>query len=106
MATPVLVQTDTQPTLTAVLTRDDTGAVLDLTTATSVYFQLRKVADPRFLIDAPCDITSAATGVVEYTLTGDDLDFNGPCLARFLVNWNDGTRQHTTPAISVTVEAQ
>lgn len=106
MATPILVQTDTQPTLSVTLTRDDTGTPLDLTTASSVFFQLRKVADPRFLINAPCDITSAADGEVEYTLAGDDLDFSGECSARFLVNWADGSRIHTTPAIPITVEEQ
>lgn len=106
MTVPLLVQTDTAPTLTATLTDDETGAPLNLTTATSVTFQLRRVTDRRFLINAACSIVSAAAGTVEYTLQPTDLDFAGECQARFLVLWNDGTHIHTTPAILITVEPQ
>lgn len=105
MATPVLISTDTSPTLTAIITRDDTMTPLDLTGCT-VFFQLRLVDDSRFVVNAVCSITNASAGAVSYTLSDADLDFDGACLARFLVIFADLKRQHTTPAIAVTVAPQ
>jgi hypothetical protein len=106
MTTPVLVETDTAPTLSAVLTNDSTSAPLDLSSADSVFFQLRLESERRFKVNGECDITDATAGEVEYALGENDLDFVGSCLARFLVVWGDGRRQHTTPAISIEVQSQ
>lgn len=106
MATPILVNSDTAPLLTATLTDDSTSGALDLTDAVAVYLQVRRSDDRRFLINSECTITSAVAGAVEYQLQAGDLDFDGECSVRFLVIWSDGTRQHTVPAIDMTVEPQ
>jgi hypothetical protein len=105
MATPILISTDTAPTISAVITNDQTAAPLDLSDCL-VYFQLRLTNQRRFLINALCDITDATAGEVEYQLAAEDLDFDGECQARFLVIFPDLRKQHTTPAVLVTVEAQ
>jgi hypothetical protein len=102
----ILIDGDTAPTINGTITDSTTGDPLNLTSCT-VYFQLRRASDRRFLINAECDIISASAGTVSYDLTAADLDFGAAdCLARFLVVYPDATRQHTTPALSVTVEAQ
>lgn len=106
MTTPLLVNLDTAPTIAGVLTNDLTGDPLDLTTASFVYLQLRRADDRRFLVNALCDIVDAAAGEVEYELQTEDLDFTGDCKLRFLVIWSDARRQHTVPALDVTIEAQ
>lgn len=98
-----LVERDTAPIVSAVIS--DTNGVLNLTGST-VYFQLRLANEKRFRIDAECDITGPTVGEVEYTIAAGDLDFSGDCLARFLVVYPDGVRQHTVPALSITVSAQ
>ena len=101
MTTPLLVYFDTAPTITATIDRG--GAPVDLTGCT-VYIQIRRVTDRRFLINAPCDIVSAALGQISYNLLVNDLDFVGACKLRFLVIYPDTRRQHTVPALDLTVE--
>lgn len=104
--TSILIDGDTAPTINGTITDTTTGLAQDLTGCT-VYFQLRRASDRRFLINAVCDIVSAAAGTVSYDLSDSDLDFGAAdCVARFLVVYPDATRQHTTPAVEVTVQSQ
>lgn len=105
MTTPVLVQTDTAPLATAIITNDATAAPENLTGCT-VYFQVRKTSDRRFQIDGLCTITDATAGAVSYQFAAGDLDFAADCYVRFLVIYGDGRRQHTTPQIDLTVQEQ
>jgi len=102
--TAILVSSDTAPTITGIIS-DSAGSPVDLT-ASTVYFQMRLVKDKRWKVNGLCTITDAPAGAVSYDLTADDLDFAGACLARYLVIYSDSRRQHTTPAIEVTVEVQ
>jgi hypothetical protein len=103
--TSLLVQTDTAPTATAIITNDATGAPLPLA-GCQVYFQVRKTTDRRFQIDGLCAITDADAGAVSYDFAPDDLDFAADCYVRFLVIYPDSRRQHTVPQIDLTVQEQ
>ncbi len=102
---PTLIESDTAPTLYGTLTETDSGDPLDLSGAT-VFFQMRLATERRFKINAECTVISPTAGTVSYTLDNSDLDFAGDCLARFLVVYGDARRQHTNPAIEVTVAQQ
>lgn len=106
MTTPLLVNTDTAPLITAILTNDAESGPLDLTDASSVRIQVRLASERGFRIDAACAIVDAVAGSVSYQLGENDLDFEGACKVRFLVTWNDTTRQHTVPALDLTIEPQ
>lgn len=104
MAT-LLVERDTAPTITGVITNNLTGQPEDLT-GCQVYFQLRLQIDRRFRVDGLCTVTDAAAGAVSYSFDPGDLDFDGACYARFLVVYPDSRRQHTVPPLDVTVSPQ
>lgn len=99
--TTILVETDTAPILYSTIS--DQEGPLNLSGAT-VHFLLRRGNERRFRIDGECTIVDAATGRVRYQIQPDDLDFSGECEARFLVVFDDATRQHTVPPIPVTVQ--
>lgn len=101
----VLVQGDTAPTLTGVITDDATGEPLDLTDCT-VYFQMRQENDRRFTVNGSCTVTSALDGEVEYTLGANDLNTPGTYQTQFEVHYGDGKVQTTWNTNAVTVRRQ
>jgi hypothetical protein len=103
--TTILVEGDTAPTILATINDDVTGSPVNLTGCT-VYFQLRRVADRRFLVNAAADIVTPAAGTVAYNLANDDLDFDAECQAQFLVIFTDLRRQTTAVPIPVTVRSR
>lgn len=103
--TTLLVQTDTAPTITGTISLTSDGTPVDLDGCT-VYFQMRLLNERRFRVDAEADIVVANDGTVSYDLDSDDLRTAGSYLARWLVVFGDGRRQHTSPAQSITVEQQ
>jgi hypothetical protein len=92
---------DNQPSLFGTLTIG--GVVVDLTSATSVDFQMRLAMDRRFLVDAPADIITAAEGTVRYDWADGDLATPGDCVGRWQINWSDGSTQHSDPVNGITV---
>lgn len=92
---------DTSPSISGALTRS--GAVLDLTTATSVFYQLINVLDNRLTVDGVADIVSPTAGTVRYDWAEGDLDIAGEYTSRWFVTFSDLTVQHTQPANTITV---
>lgn len=105
MADAQRVQGDTAPDFAAIL-RSPTGPV-DLTTATSVRFQMRRIEAEHYAIDAVATIgEDPATGAVRYRLEEGDLVQWGDFLAHWEIHWSDGTIQTTNPPNTVEVRRQ
>jgi len=84
MVDATFVQGDTDPDISAVLhDEDDPTAVLDLSTALGVRFQMRKGDDRAFTVNAAATIDDAEHGVVHYTWGAHDLAVHG----KYQVQW-------------------
>lgn len=98
-----VVQGNNKPDLLATLTDSITGAPIDLTTATSVVFQMRKPDDRRFTVNAAATVVDAATGKVRYSWSANDLANPGDYQCQWAITWNDATKQTTDPVNTITV---
>jgi len=88
------VQGNTAPDIVAQLHDVLTPTIpLNLTTATSVKFQMRKPDDQWFQVDATAVITNAAQGLVSYSWGPNDLGVDGEYDTQWEVHWNDGKVQ-------------
>jgi hypothetical protein len=88
------VQGNTAPDIVAQLHDEKIATkVLNLTTATSVRFQMRKPDDTIFTVDAEADITNASQGLVSYSWAADDLNVDGQYDTQWEVHWGDGKMQ-------------
>lgn len=79
-------QNDLLPEIEVTCIRDDTGAVIDLTAATAVTFNMRKPGNngtPK--ISAAGSFVDKPNGIVKYTWTGTDTDTIGSFDAEFEV---------------------
>lgn len=101
-----LVQADTGPEITSILTYND-GTPVDLSqTDTLVRFQMRESADRRFTVNAPADITDGAAGEVSYTWGANDLSRPGDYQIQWQVTFPDGTIITSDPPEEITVRRQ
>lgn len=88
------VQGNTAPDIVAQLHDEKVPTVvLNLTTATSVRFQMRKPDDTLFTVDAVAAITSASQGLVSYSWATNDLNVDGEYDTQWEVHWADGKVQ-------------
>lgn len=88
------VQGNTAPDIVAQLHKENApGEPLNLTTATSVKFQMRKPDDRLFQVDATATITNASQGLVSYSWGPKDLGIDGEFDTQWEVLWNDGKVQ-------------
>ena len=106
MADITLVQGDTGPDIEATLRRTRDRVAINLTTATSVRFQLRHAESRRFAVDAEADIVNPLTGTVRYEFVEGDLAQWGDYIAQWEIHWDTGKVQTTTPAGTVEVRRQ
>lgn len=95
---------DDAPSVFGALTT--TGAPTDLSTAVAVRFQMRLSGVFSFTVDAPATIVDRPTGQVRYDWQPGDLSTAGDYLMRWEIHWNDGSVEHSTPANTLTVEAE
>lgn len=105
MSDLTFVQSDDAPSVSGILT-DAAGVAINLTTATSVRFQMRLLTDYRFTVDALATVVSPATGSVRYDWAAGDLVTAGDYEMRWRILWGDGSIQHSDPANTITVAAQ
>ena len=88
------VQGNTAPSIVAQLHDELTPSIpLNLTTATSVKFQMRKPDDLLFQVDAAATITNPSQGLVSYSWGAKDLGIVGEFFVQWEVLWNDGKVQ-------------
>lgn len=98
------VQGNTAPDIVAQLHDEKVATlVLDLTTATSVRFQMRKSDDVLFTVDAVADITNASQGLVSYSWAQTDLNVDGDYDTQWEVHWTDGKVQTVAKTNKITV---
>lgn len=98
------VQGNTAPDIVAQLHDELTPTIpLNLTTASSVRFQMRKADDRLFQVDAEADVTNPSQGLVSYTWGPNDLDIDGDYNAQWEVHWDDGKVQTTALPNRITV---
>lgn len=81
------------------------GTAVDLTTADEVRFQMRRVGEFRFAVDAVATILVPAAGTVMYSWSAGDLAVAGDYVSRWEITFNDTSVQHTEPENTITVEA-
>jgi hypothetical protein len=106
MADVTLVQGDTRPPVVGTLRVTSTQALLDLTTASGVKFQMRQDNDRHYTVDADADIVSAASGAVSYDWEEGDLNVPGEYIAQWEITWSDDTVQTTDPPNTILVRRQ
>jgi len=88
------VQGNTAPDIVAQLHDEKVPTqLLNLTTATSVRFQMRKPDDRVFTVDATASVTNASQGLVSYSWAATDLNIDGEYDTQWEVNWADGKIQ-------------
>ena len=88
------VQGNTAPDIVAQLHDELTPTIpLNLTTATSVRFQMRKPYDKLFQVDAAAVVTNPSQGLVYYSWGPKDLNIDGEFDAQWEVHWGDGKVQ-------------
>ena len=104
MSDLTVVRGDTAPSVNGTLTNKD-GTARDLTQC-SVRFQMRRTDSFAFTVDAPATIVLATAGTVRYDWAAGDLDDAGDYEARWQVTLSDESIEHTTPANTITVEAE
>lgn len=105
---PTWVQGDTRPSITATLhDADNPALILDLTTATSVRFQMRKADDKVYQVNEIADIVgSPVNGNVSYDWGPNDLSVAGDFETQWEVTFNDGGIQTTADTNTITVRRQ
>lgn len=104
MADFTLGQYDTAPSLYGTLTKTD-GTALDLTTATSVRFQMRPQTSLAYTVDAAAAIVTAASGSVRYDWAAGDTGAAGDYYSWWEIHWSDLTVEHSIPQNTITVTA-
>jgi len=101
------VQGDTSPDMVGVLhAKDSLTTIIDLTSAASVNFQMRKADDKHYTVNQPADVVgSPADGRCRYEWGVNDLSVPGTYWAQWEVTFNDGKVQ-TTVAREIEVRRQ
>jgi len=89
-------QNNRKPAAPAILKRGT--VVVDLTSATSVAFKMRRTTGIDLVVDAAAVVTDATNGVIEYRWAAGDTDRAGEHYAEWEVLWSDGTTE-TFPTI-------
>ena len=89
-------QNDRRPAAPAILKRG--GTIVDLTSATSVTFKMRRINSLDLKVDNSAYVTDASAGAVEYRWAAIDTDTSGEYLAEWEVLWSDGTTE-TFPTV-------
>lgn len=86
-----LKQGDRTPALRTTLTDQTTGLPIDLTTAVSAVFRMRKADATTLLINLPASIVSPPTaGKLEYAWNSGDTDTVGDYYVEWEVNYGAG----------------
>lgn len=109
MSDITVVSGDTAPTVFANLKkRNESGttSIRTLTDVASVKFQMRKLDDRRYMVDATATVVDAAMGRVSYRWAVGDLTVPGEYQCQWQLTLLDGNVQTTTPTNTITVRRQ
>jgi hypothetical protein len=101
------VQGDTAPDITAVIhEEDDSTAIIDLSTASGVRFQMKQPGDKRYTVNAAAEVLDALAGKVSYSWGPNDLAVPGTYNVQWEVTYLGGRIQTTAPEVQITVRRQ
>lgn len=104
MSDITFVQGDTGPPITGQILKAD-GTARNLSTAT-VRFQMRKLDDYTYTVDAEAEVTNAAEGRVQYEWAANDLSVPGEYIGQWQCTFVDGVIITTQPPNTITVRRQ
>lgn len=95
---------DQLPSIQATL--NSGGAMVDLTSATSVAFIMRQIGGPQTIkVNSPATVVLPATsGVVRYDWASSDTDAPGSYQAEWQVTWAGGKKQTFPTLAYITVD--
>ena len=98
-----LVRNDTRPILRFTC-KDDDGSVIDLTSATKVYFTFKKSGATEKKFKKECSVVNPPTsGIATYSWGATDLAETGYFEGEIEIVFNDGTKQTTADKIGFNV---
>jgi hypothetical protein len=101
------VQGDTAPDITAIIhEEDDPTAIIDLSTAEGVRFQMRRPDDHRYTVNAAGSFVDRPNGKVSYSWGANDLSVPGTYVVQWEITHLGGRIQTTVPEVTVTVRRQ
>jgi len=92
MAIIKLVKNDTRPSLRFTC-KDDDDNIIDLSTATKIYFIFKKFGEDEEKFKKECTIISPTEGIIQYSWEEDDLDESGQFEGEIEIDFSDGTKQ-------------
>jgi len=98
------VQGDTAPDITAIIhEEDDPTAITDLSDASEVRFQMRKVEDRRYTVNAAATVLDGPAGKVSYSWGSNDLSVPGDYNVQWEITYLGGRIQTTAPEVTITI---
>lgn len=106
MSDLTFVQGDTAPPLLGQIKKVSDKTPRNLSTATSVRFQMRKGDDKQYTVDAQAVIVTPAEGRVSHSWGANDLSVPGEYNVQWEIHWSDGKVQTTEPPNTITVRRQ
>jgi hypothetical protein len=101
------VQGDTAPDITAVIHEEDNPlSIIDLSTVLGVRFQMRRLNDNRYTVNAAGSVIDGPNGKVSYSWGANDLSVPGTYVVQWEITHLGGRIQTTVPEVTVTVRRQ
>jgi hypothetical protein len=101
------VQGDTAPDITSIIHEEDNpAAIIDLSTAVGVRFQMRRPDDHRYTVNAAGSVIDGPNGKVSYSWGANDLSVPGTYVVQWEITYLGGRIQTTSPEVMVTVRRQ
>lgn len=101
MSDLTFTQYDTAPSVYGTLSNI---TQVELEDATEIRFQMRLAHKAAFKVDAVASIEDAASLQVRYDWAAGDLSTPGEYIVRWKITFQDGTKEHTEPENTLTVE--
>lgn len=99
----VLVVGDTGPIITGVIHKADNTSDREDLSGAQVFFQMRRAADRRLMVNKAAAIDVAASGEVHYALAANDTAIPGEYVLEWQVTYPSGRKQTTATLHELTI---